>query len=397
MDFTNNEWETLLDRQAWRFRYNSQLQTLVFEEPWQNEWKVTESHELVSSRLEAWQVVVRIETKLDWSPIFGQLDAKDKTLHLLRGVPGVGKTTLGESIAPGLVFSADDCPGLYDGGYHFVMQAASHQWNARRVEEAMKAGVGPLCVANTSMQLKYYQKYLDLREQYGYAASIWTGEGLILPDGTLAKSIHDVPTGMLLRQRTQYEPYVHKIKPNWLSYSDPNNPACLRVFDKDGTLVFNPQGGIPTLGEQQPIPGMQKKIQGLKAAGDIITVVTNQAGLVTKNRETGEFYKTPESLVLEFIELLMLFPEIDLILACPDYDGDRLLIFKPGDTRFLEIKGEGIYQPFRKPGAGSYQYALEHFSGAFGHVAAVGNSREDKLAAMAADIPYKHVHDWLYG
>jgi histidinol phosphatase-like enzyme len=197
--------------------------------------------------------------------------------------------------------------------------------------------------------------------------------------------------------RAQYEPYVHQIQTPWRSLA--TGARTLRIFDKDKTLVYNPNGGIPKAGEQKPIQGIREKLAEFKVGGDLIAITTNQAGLTTKNRETGAVYKTIAEFREEVLELWQLFPEIDYLVACPDMNGRVALQFNPSSGDFDEISGSDCIgmQPFRKPAAGMYELIFQQFIFQFKEVYAYGDSQEDRLVALAADVPFQHIHDLIYG
>jgi NEDD4-binding protein 2 len=45
---------------------------------------------------------------------------------------------------------------------------AAHNWNHRRVEEAMKSGLTPIVVDNTNIRPREIRPYIKMAEQYGY-------------------------------------------------------------------------------------------------------------------------------------------------------------------------------------------------------------------------------------
>ena len=80
---------------------------------------------------------------------------KRRTLYLVRGLPGSGKSSLARQLAPGQVYSADDLfYELGDGTYAFdpTKLKAAHALCEKRVAQAMAAGVPVVAVANTFSQ-----------------------------------------------------------------------------------------------------------------------------------------------------------------------------------------------------------------------------------------------------
>jgi len=324
----------------------------------------------------------------------------EKIGYIYRGAPGNGKSSLAEKTAK-LVFSADNMPGLYwhdEQGklrYNLELQKASHEWCQKEAEAAMQRGESPIAIANTSMQRRWYQVYITLFQEYDYSVQIITCEGVILPDGSPTVSTHDVDLSIVDRMRVGYEPYVYQPF-FWENLTNPHTSSVIRLFDKDGTLVFNPDGGFPVLNQQKPIFGVKDKLSRFKESGDIIVVASNQAGLATRHKETGEYLKTRSSLEQEALELMEMFPEIDLFLACPDWQGDTCLAMQKDWGQLVDFERSPNLESFRKPQPGMLQYAMHIYAKKFNSPIFYGNEQVDYLAALAANIPYCHIHNLLY-
>ena len=77
-----------------------------------------------------------------------------KIVYILRGASGSGKTTLALKLVPKeQVFSADNFPGLYDGGYQIDKQAASHKWCKAQFDAALRQGRIRVTACSTVMEL----------------------------------------------------------------------------------------------------------------------------------------------------------------------------------------------------------------------------------------------------
>jgi len=130
-----------------------------------------------------------------------------KTLYLIRGISGSGKSSLASAITE-YAIASDDMPGLYqDGNYKVELQGESHQWCFNNVEAWMQQDKNKVAVANTFVKQKYFQAYLDLAAKYRYAIQIIHCEGVLLPSGNQTSSIHNVPEEVLQRQRDNWEPW----------------------------------------------------------------------------------------------------------------------------------------------------------------------------------------------
>jgi len=123
-----------------------------------------------------------------------------RTLYLIRGIAGTGKTTLAEALTPWHC-AADMMPGLYTkDGYNQHLQGRSHEWCKDTVEAWMKAGKRKVAVHNTFVLNQYIEPYEKLAHQYGYRFQVIQCEG---EHG----SLHDVPEEIMQRWRETWEPY----------------------------------------------------------------------------------------------------------------------------------------------------------------------------------------------
>ena len=106
-----------------------------------------------------------------------------KTLYIIRGLPGSGKSTLGAKLADTCYyyhpthggvrpysFSADDWFTDQDGSYNFVPEELSdaHEDCRARVLGAMLSEVENIAVCNTFSQAWEAEPYLKLCNMHGY-------------------------------------------------------------------------------------------------------------------------------------------------------------------------------------------------------------------------------------
>lgn len=124
-----------------------------------------------------------------------------KTLYIIRGLPGAGKSTVAAALTPWNV-AADDYPGLYSpsGLLNLELQSLSHQWCFAQVEKMLQRGRKKVAVHNTFTQLKYIEPYITLAEQYGYRVQIVHCEGN-------HGNIHNVPPEVMSRMKSSWEPF----------------------------------------------------------------------------------------------------------------------------------------------------------------------------------------------
>lgn len=92
-----------------------------------------------------------------------------KTLYILRGPSGVGKSTLAKDLGAKETFSADDY-FMKDDSYEFDPSdlAAAHGTCQKLTEEAMKNRVSPIAVDNTFTTRREIKPYAILAKNYGY-------------------------------------------------------------------------------------------------------------------------------------------------------------------------------------------------------------------------------------
>ena len=133
--------------------------------------------------------------------------SKRRTLYLIRGVSGTGKSSLADTLTRFNV-AADDYPGLYaNGEYQGHLQKPSHQWCFSRVEDWMRQKRNKIAVHNTFSKQRYFEDYLALAKDYGYTVQVIHTEGIMLPSGKITESVHNVPADVLQRQRENWQPF----------------------------------------------------------------------------------------------------------------------------------------------------------------------------------------------
>ncbi len=91
--------------------------------------------------------------------------------------------------------------------------------------------------------------------------------------------------------------------------------------------------------------------EGYKIVG-----ISNQGGCSAINPATPQPYKSLESCIEEQLYTLELFPEIERIYFCPDFNGDIVWqVERKLSSSFLRTND---FDSFRKPGAGMLQKAM---------------------------------------
>lgn len=126
-----------------------------------------------------------------------------KSLVLVRGLPGSGKTTFAEQMAYGIgqpVLSADQYFEK-DGEYKFdaTQLGAAHAQCQKRTEEYMADGWGPIFVANTFTTEREIYPYKQLALKYGYMLF-----SVIVENRSQTQNVHGVPADTLKKMADRF-------------------------------------------------------------------------------------------------------------------------------------------------------------------------------------------------
>lgn len=122
-----------------------------------------------------------------------------KTLYLVRGVPGSGKSTFAESICDKVV-SADD---YFMDGDEYKFDASklkyAHRYCQKKTESIMQTG-NDVAVANTFTREWEMEAYYDLAEKYGYMVF-----SVIVENRHCGVNKHGVPGDKVHQMRERFE------------------------------------------------------------------------------------------------------------------------------------------------------------------------------------------------
>lgn len=124
-----------------------------------------------------------------------------KRLYLIRGLPGAGKSTLGELLTQYNVAADDYFDEFFDGKFVPSKIRDAHQWCVDSCEYCMMSvGAQVIAVHNTFTEEWEMQKYFDLAEQYGYQVST-----IIVENRHGSDSVHSVPADTIEKMRNRFE------------------------------------------------------------------------------------------------------------------------------------------------------------------------------------------------
>ncbi len=132
-----------------------------------------------------------------------------KTLIILRGLPGSGKSSFANYMFSNNIFEADKYFYDEDGNYNFdaTKLHAAHKWCQSQVEDAMEYNFesnghyfSEIVVSNTSTTEKELEPYLKLAEKYDYKVV-----SLIVENRHGNKSVHNVPNETMEKMRNRFD------------------------------------------------------------------------------------------------------------------------------------------------------------------------------------------------
>ena len=122
-----------------------------------------------------------------------------KTLYIVRGLPGSGKSSLAKKVTE-LVYSADDFFTNKKGEYNFnaKLLGKAHEWCWGKVRDAMFIGANAVAVANTFTQAWEAEKYYQIAEEYGYSV-------FVIECQNDFGNVHDVPKESIDAMKERWE------------------------------------------------------------------------------------------------------------------------------------------------------------------------------------------------
>lgn len=133
-----------------------------------------------------------------------------KTLYVMQGAPGSGKSTVARTIEAGLVAMGGDCEiystddyftNCQTGEYKFdpTKLAQYHQANQDKARAAMDKGLSDVVIDNTNVRAAHAAPYVKAAVEFGYAVVFVRCEGRFA-------NTHGVPAEKVEAMRAAMEP-----------------------------------------------------------------------------------------------------------------------------------------------------------------------------------------------
>ena len=125
-----------------------------------------------------------------------------KYLFIVRGIPGSGKSTFAEQLAPNAQICTADDFHIKDGKYDWRPENVkkAHAWCQANAEKLMGDDITPVVIANTSTTMKEMQPYYDLAEKFGYQV-----HSIIVENRHGGINVHEVPKETLEKMTNRFE------------------------------------------------------------------------------------------------------------------------------------------------------------------------------------------------
>lgn len=133
-----------------------------------------------------------------------------KTLYILRGLPGSGKSTYTkENLKDAIVCSADDYftrpDGFYDWNPKLLKNA--HDWCFMKASSSMNAEIEKVVIDNTNIKKSQYKKYTEEAKKFGYEIrEVMVGSlDKNHCEQYASRNVHKVPLQTILKMAKDFE------------------------------------------------------------------------------------------------------------------------------------------------------------------------------------------------
>ena len=129
----------------------------------------------------------------------------EKTLIIVRGIPGSGKTTFAELLSDNgkyPICCADDWFNKTYGEYKWSTadMGKAHNYSKELARTSMESGIERVIVANTSTTLSEMNPYIKMAEENGYRVT-----SIIVENRHGNKSVHNVPDSTIEIMKNRFD------------------------------------------------------------------------------------------------------------------------------------------------------------------------------------------------
>ena len=130
-----------------------------------------------------------------------------KTVVILRGISGSGKSTYTAKNHPTAFVASADNFFMQDGVYNFnpAKLGAAHARCAAAFEYALKHGDDEVVVDNTNTKLWEFKGYLDIAAKYGYDVKVV--RLVVDPKIAAARNTHGVPAAKVQQMQDRFQDF----------------------------------------------------------------------------------------------------------------------------------------------------------------------------------------------
>lgn len=303
----------------------------------------------------------------------------NRTLYIIRGIPGSGKSSLGNSLCGDRSLAADDYPLLYqDGKYHPEHQSDAHDWLFRSICELIEDGSG-LSVAVTAIfnPIFYMKRYIGLAQRSGWFAHIVHCES-VLPSEFLVPnqfrytlpSVHDVSDSVIQYYVDSWEPF-NKSLDQFPSASDLASEFLGLRFKIPDLVICDMDQTLKSPASDQTFPKspddfkvnveLVELLKKFSSCNDNlrIYIASNQRGIKIKK-------KSRDFLLAEVInldrDLFRLGLDINAYLFAPSRNSNTFWSFFPERPDYDQsFKSQQFSIRADKPGHGMFSCALMNY------------------------------------
>lgn len=128
-----------------------------------------------------------------------------KTLILLRGLPGAGKSTLAKMLVGNKEYRHKEADMFFvdsEGNYKFEPSKIkdAHAWCKEEVDFLMEHEHSPVVVSNTFTQEWEMEAYYELAKKYGYQVT-----SIVVENRHGGENVHGVPADKIQQMKDRFQ------------------------------------------------------------------------------------------------------------------------------------------------------------------------------------------------